>query len=126
GVPAVRVGSWIYEARLAEDGALHAQQIGVAVAAAAGPTQGADVENQLMGIGLPAGPHDHAAAVGEEPRGRQPRRRRSERVERAKPRGSEQPQDFGGGGSRGPRTVRADRKSTRLNSSHVKISYAVF
>src|SRR5690606_42018616 len=31
-------------------------------------------------------------------------------------------------GSRGPRRSRADRdrKSTRLNSSHVKISYAVF
>src|SRR6266511_1007582 len=26
----------------------------------------------------------------------------------------------------GPRTMRQDRKSTRLNSSHVKISYAVF
>src|SRR5690606_41503220 len=25
-----------------------------------------------------------------------------------------------------PRTLRVDRKSTRLNSSHVKISYAVF
>src|SRR5690349_23632846 len=30
----------------------------------------------------------------------------------------------GGGGRRGDR--RADRKSTRLNSSHVEISYAVF
>src|SRR5204863_9228168 len=26
----------------------------------------------------------------------------------------------------GPRTARSDRKSTRLNSSHVEISYAVF
>src|SRR5699024_11262602 len=29
-------------------------------------------------------------------------------------------------GLRKPRVVRADRKSTRLNSSHVSISYAVF
>src|SRR5436309_16015544 len=32
----------------------------------------------------------------------------------------------GGGGSGGGRILRKDRKSTRLNSSHVKISYAVF
>src|SRR6266511_5998608 len=29
-------------------------------------------------------------------------------------------------GGRGDRPLQADRKSTRLNSSHVKISYAVF
>src|SRR5207302_8972409 len=29
-------------------------------------------------------------------------------------------------GSPAPRCLRSDRKSTRLNSSHVKISYAVF
>src|SRR2546427_9011394 len=37
------------------------------------------------------------------------------------------PQDAGGGAIRaGMRTLRADRKSTRLNSSHSQISYAVF
>src|SRR5207302_8036212 len=35
------------------------------------------------------------------------------------------PEEFGGSGS-DPVTTTADRKSTRLNSSHVKISYAVF
>src|SRR5258705_8299577 len=38
-----------------------------------------------------------------------------------------QPGGFGGGGAdRGDRHVEADRKSTRLNSSHLGISYAVF
>src|SRR5207249_7005500 len=37
------------------------------------------------------------------------------------------PDDRGlGGRGRGDRPVRLDRKSTRLNSSHVSISYAVF
>src|SRR5256885_12266755 len=34
--------------------------------------------------------------------------------------------DEGGNGSRIGRTITADRKSTRLNSSHLVISYAVF
>src|SRR6266496_5927477 len=41
---------------------------------------------------------------------------RSRRADRREP----------GGGHRGPHRRRRDRKSTRLNSSHVEISYAVF
>src|SRR5690606_39571152 len=37
-----------------------------------------------------------------------------------------EPPDHAIGRSRGGLTTKVDRKSTRLNSSHVKISYAVF
>ena len=56
----VRAGG-IDEARFTEDRTLNAEEIGVAVAAAAGAAERPDVDDQLVRVGLPPGPHDGVA-----------------------------------------------------------------
>src|SRR5207249_6568895 len=69
------------------------------------------------------------AVGGSAPRrdGLRPRRQREPRREQPRPERRHQvPTDRGAHRARAEQGVRRDRKSTRLNSSHVSISYAVF
>src|SRR5690349_22954866 len=55
-----------------------------------------------------------------------PRRKRSHVDREVRTRLETEEVEASGEGLRGRRVLAADRKSTRLNSSHVEISYAVF
>ena len=115
GVAGVAVRSGVDEVWLAEDGALHTQEISVAVAATHGTPEGSDVEDQLMRVALPSASHDHVAALGEEPRGGQRRRRGFECVERLQSGRPQQPERLrrrrpGGPGTIGPTEKRSRRR----------------
>src|SRR5204863_851795 len=83
GLRRVAVVPRIDQARLAENRALNAEEIRVAVAAADRTSERPDVDDHLVGIALPAITENRIAARRKHP-GRQPRRRsRAHTVERA-------------------------------------------
>ena len=89
---AVRAG--IDETRLAEDGALHAQEIGVAVAAAGRAAERPDVDDQLVRVAGPADAHHRVAADGKHARAPGRRRLGPHRLEPAQPVAPQQPEQL--------------------------------